>query len=44
MKDLTPIAEGDVVLKERERLGGQAVAAPKVGLTTEARQAEKRER
>ena len=44
MKDLTPIAEGDVVLKERERLGGQAAAAPKVGLTTEARQAEKRER
>ena len=44
MKDLTPIAEGDVVLKERERLGAQAAPAPKVGLTTEAREAEKRER
>ena len=44
MKDLTPIAEGDVVLRERERLGAQAAPAPKVGLTTEAREAEKRER
>ena len=44
MKDLKPIAEGDVVLKERERLGAQAAPAPKVGLTTEAREAEKRER
>ena len=44
MKDLTPIAEGDVVLKERERLGAQSGTTSKVGLTTEARMAEKRER
>lgn len=44
MKDLTPIAEGDVVLRERERLGTQGIPAPKVGLTTEVRMAEKRER
>lgn len=44
MKDLTPIAEGDVVLEERERTRAQGTATVKVGLTTEDRMAEKRER
>lgn len=44
MKDLTPIAEGDVVLQERESKRASNAPAPKVGLTTEKRMAEKRER
>ncbi|WP_158539841.1 VWA-like domain-containing protein [Gordonibacter sp. 28C] len=41
---MTPIAEGDVVLEERERTRAQGTATVKVGLTTEDRMAEKRER
>ncbi|WP_180995019.1 vWA domain-containing protein [Raoultibacter timonensis] len=44
MKDLTPIAEGDVVLKERKLGRAQGDPAPKVGLSSEKRMAEKRER
>ncbi len=44
MKDLTPIAEGDVVLEERERARARGTAPEKMVLTTEARMAEKRER
>lgn len=44
MKDLTPIAEGDVVLEERERARARGTAPEKIALTTEARMAEKRER
>ncbi|MEG2746469.1 MAG: VWA-like domain-containing protein [Gordonibacter sp.] len=44
MKDLTPIVAGDVVLEEREQLGGRSGREQAVSLSSEARMAEKRER
>ena len=44
MKDLTPIAEGDVVLKRRERGEGAVPQQGRVGLATEEFMAQKRER
>lgn len=44
MKDLTPIAEGDTVLEERERLGIRAGVVPSVSLSSEKLMAEKQER
>ncbi len=43
MKDMTPIAKGDVILEERERTRGR-FADQRVSLSSEARMVEKRER